>query len=271
MRLNDPSIASRLSAILGSAVSEEVSRRGAKPSYRLRSFTEPHGVSVIVIQEANSVRAELVTDPLAAELISVLGNSDEAHRAALVAALSACSNLGNLCRMRINGSSVRGMADFPGEPWTTFEASVTVPTLRSALDSAIVDGVSLVFGLFLILVGAGVTDLEFDEEGRKSRIEVNHYERSAANRAIAIAMGGVDCAVCGFNFQAFYGDFAAGYIEVHHILPVSLMGGSAPLDPMTDLVCLCANCHRAAHRTTPPLDPNELRERIERQERQPNL
>ena len=40
-----------------------------------------------------------------------------------------------------------------------------------------------------------------------------------------------------------------GYIEVHHIRPLSFLDEEVAVDPAEDLVCLCANCHRMMHRT----------------------
>jgi 5-methylcytosine-specific restriction protein A len=34
-------------------------------------------------------------------------------------------------------------------------------------------------------------------------------------------------------------------------------------NPITDLVPLCANCHRIAHKRTPPYRPDEIRLMIE--------
>ncbi|MGE4494555.1 MAG: HNH endonuclease, partial [Methanosarcina sp.] len=38
------------------------------------------------------------------------------------------------------------------------------------------------------------------------------------------------------------------YIEVHHIKPLYEGGGSVPINAETDLICVCANCHRMIHR-----------------------
>ena len=60
-------------------------------------------------------------------------------------------------------------------------------------------------------------------------------------------MHGTTCAVCGFNFDEFYGhDYADGYIQIHHRKPLSEHEGT--VNPATDLVPLCANCHAMAHR-----------------------
>jgi 5-methylcytosine-specific restriction endonuclease McrA len=86
-----------------------------------------------------------------------------------------------------------------------------------------------------------------DSEGRKRIIQHVQYERSQKNRRIALEKHGATCAVCTFNFDETYGkDYADGYIQIHHIKPVSEYEGE--VDPNTDLVPLCANCHAMAHR-----------------------
>ncbi len=85
------------------------------------------------------------------------------------------------------------------------------------------------------------------EEGRKLIRTHGTYERKPKNRALAIEIHGRTCTVCGFNFDETYGkDYADGYIQIHHIKPLSEYEGA--VDPETDLVPLCANCHAMAHR-----------------------
>jgi 5-methylcytosine-specific restriction endonuclease McrA len=85
------------------------------------------------------------------------------------------------------------------------------------------------------------------EEGRKLIREHVTYERKPGNRALAIEIHGSTCEVCNFNFDEFYGrEHADGYIQIHHITPLS--GYEGEVDPETDLVPLCANCHAMAHR-----------------------
>ena len=86
-----------------------------------------------------------------------------------------------------------------------------------------------------------------DSEGRKRLVQHISYERSQKNRREAIKLHGTTCVVCTFNFDETYGkDYADGYIQIHHIKPVSEYEGE--VDPETDLVPLCANCHAMAHR-----------------------
>jgi len=65
--------------------------------------------------------------------------------------------------------------------------------------------------------------------------------------------------VCGFSFGTSYGALGDGFAEVHHLAPLGTLTGSVLVDPETDVVVLCANCHRMVHRQDPPLTPDELR------------
>ncbi|HDJ1438323.1 TPA: HNH endonuclease [Serratia rubidaea] len=85
-------------------------------------------------------------------------------------------------------------------------------------------------------------------EGGKISYFNTKYERDPQLRRAAVKLHGVTCCACGFNFKAFYGDYAEGFIHIHHIQPVSEFGGEKEVNPVTDLVPLCANCHSVIHR-----------------------
>lgn len=108
---------------------------------------------------------------------------------------------------------------------------------------------------------------EADEEGKKRLRQHVAYERSAKNRARAIEIHGTVCKACNFDFNGFYGrDYARDYIEVHHTVSVS--GGPRKPDPAKDLVPLCANCHKMAHRRPGLITPvDEIRKMVERARR----
>ncbi len=89
---------------------------------------------------------------------------------------------------------------------------------------------------------------ENDSEGRRILYYTNRYERSPRNRENAIRQHGTTCQVCGFNFEDVYGDIGRGFIEVHHVVPLSSKDAVTSVNPSTDLVCLCANCHRMIHK-----------------------
>jgi hypothetical protein len=96
----------------------------------------------------------------------------------------------------------------------------------------------------------GTADGEFipSAEGRRKVRQHIAYERSARNRAWALQIHGAKCKVCDFDFNSIYGRrLARDYIEIHHTWPVARLKGG-PLNPKTDLIPLCSNCHSMAHR-----------------------
>jgi 5-methylcytosine-specific restriction enzyme A len=86
-----------------------------------------------------------------------------------------------------------------------------------------------------------------DEEGRRViRVHVS-YERSPRNRSRALEIHGNRCMACGFSFDERYGAaHARGFIEIHHVK--SLTQATGLVNPETDLISLCSNCHSMAHR-----------------------
>lgn len=84
-------------------------------------------------------------------------------------------------------------------------------------------------------------------EGAVRRIQVNRYERDHQARQACLAAHGTRCCICGFGFGGFYGDEASDYIHVHHIRPLSEIGGEYVIDPVNDLRPVCPNCHAVLH------------------------
>jgi len=99
-------------------------------------------------------------------------------------------------------------------------------------------------------------------EGALTVRTVNDYERDEGLRADCISLFGCICQVCHFDFEKVYGDEGAEYIEVHHLERLADRRLSMT-NPITDLVPLCANCHRIAHSRTLPYSPDEIRLMIE--------
>ena len=84
-------------------------------------------------------------------------------------------------------------------------------------------------------------------EGASKVVKHVIYERNPANRKAAIQIHGTHCAICGFDYNSVYGsDLADSYIEIHHIKPIS--EGQQKVNPESDLIPVCANCHRMLHR-----------------------
>lgn len=94
----------------------------------------------------------------------------------------------------------------------------------------------------------GVQIFTSGNEGSKISYFGTRYERKKDLRVKAIAIHGLDCKACGFDFEKAYGEYARGFIHIHHTVPISDFGGEKSVDPETDLVPLCANCHSVIHR-----------------------
>lgn len=102
-----------------------------------------------------------------------------------------------------------------------------------------------------------IQDLENEKDGRYldgQRRERLHkkIERLRNGKLIkkAKAFHGEICKGCGLDFSSAYGPGGQGYVEAHHLVPLSALTEDAPvaLDPKTDFTVLCANCHRMIHR-----------------------
>ena len=77
-------------------------------------------------------------------------------------------------------------------------------------------------------------------------------------KQLATQEGKLFCEVCGFDFAARYGELGEGYIECHHIKPVS-MYTEEDVTTVDDLVLVCSNCHRMLHRKRPWVGKDELK------------
>jgi 5-methylcytosine-specific restriction protein A len=96
---------------------------------------------------------------------------------------------------------------------------------------------------------------------RRTYVAHRKIERNPKAAKAAKKIHGYVCQVCDFDFGAVYGESAQGYIEAHHLVPLSEIpdGESVTLDPEKDFAVLCANCHRTIHRKDAPKLVAELR------------
>jgi hypothetical protein len=109
--------------------------------------------------------------------------------------------------------------------------------------------------------GPGAGEAETAHEGQPVLVQHVRRERSRRLRRKKIegaAAGGLRCEACGFDFSAAYGTRGAGFIECHHLIPVSELDPATPTS-LDDLALLCANCHRMVHVRRPWLDVEGLK------------
>ena len=76
-------------------------------------------------------------------------------------------------------------------------------------------------------------------EGKRVEITLSKAERDPSVRRKALAHYGKKCAVCNFEPRV------DSQLEVHHLFP--LANGGERVTSISDVVVLCANCHRLAH------------------------
>lgn len=101
-------------------------------------------------------------------------------------------------------------------------------------------------------------------EGGAMEVRLTRYERNPAARRACIDHWGLCCTVCTFNFEAAYGQLGAGYIHVHHLVPLAEIGEQYEVDAVNDLRPVCPNCHAMLHRQETALTIEKLRSIVER-------
>lgn len=99
-------------------------------------------------------------------------------------------------------------------------------------------------------------------EGAAARVQVNRYERDPAARVVCLKQHGRRCKVCDLKFDERYGDIGEGFIHVHHIKPLGMMRQEYKINPKTDLIPVCPNCHAMLHTSEPPLSVDELKAKL---------
>lgn len=109
-------------------------------------------------------------------------------------------------------------------------------------------------------------DKEYLESGISKKADVNVYQRNLAARKACLNANGYNCKICGFESKKVYGEGFEDLIHVHHIKPISEQGEEYPVNPETDLIPVCPNCHMALHTNVNGkyLTPSELKEKLEK-------
>lgn len=107
-----------------------------------------------------------------------------------------------------------------------------------------------------------ISELSLLKEGASRTVSVNAYERNPEARERCIRKWGLNCAVCNFHFELFYGQLGKGYIHVHHLKPLAEIREEYEINPEEDLRPVCPNCHSMLHRSKPALSIEELQKLV---------
>ena len=217
------------------------------------------------------IRIDFEPGKFAGSLLADMGNVDAEGRSAFRAVLSDSHRLGARIDLEVNGVPFRFDSDDVWAPaWSRLVLSMNKGQLELGIDEGEPDALIVCrwTGRFAAAIVAILPTEDASRsvepevigypEGALTTVQTNRYERDRRNRAAAIAIHGTACKGCGLEMGTRYGPVAAGFVEIHHITPVSQLGAGYVIDPMRDLVPLCPNCHAVAHRRDPPLTVNEI-------------
>ena len=208
----------------------------------------------------------------AGDLVACMGKTDITGQTAFRATLRECSNRGATIKFCVNGLDLDDGAGWP-DNWTHVSISLRSNLMpvegSNDLDfgAAVTWTARFAAAILALLPVEDQDDVRLPgasgyEEGGASIQRVTRYERDRRNRAAAIAIWGASCKACEINFESRYGSVAAGFIEVHHTTPVSVLEPGTVVDPARDLVPLCPNCHAVVHRRDPPFSVDEVRDMV---------
>ena len=234
------------------------------------------GFAVLTTVGWQSVQSRVQFGSFAAGLMASTAKAEEARRSEFQSFSRLARDAGAEIKLLLDDAPVD---DTSPDLWPDSSHKLALSLVRAPVDTA--DGspsqaLALADRWSLMMVGMIVSLLPLEAtgtgrdpatlglpEGAVTRAVVNRYERSPVNRALCLEANGTVCRVCGFDFGKTYGLLGRGFIEVHHVLPVSRMAHDYVVDPVVDLVPLCSNCHSMAHRREEPFTVEELMKMLE--------
>jgi 5-methylcytosine-specific restriction protein A len=218
-----------------------------------------------------SADAFLAPGNFAGATVRAMGEAPESAKLLFTSYAHGLKQAGVLVGMKVND-----LASDPADPgswpdmWSSFEVTLRKTALVFDLhkDTELLPVADLLvtplLGMAMSLIGTeNIEAFEGETEGATVQYLATRYERKKINRDACIRIHGSNCAGCGFSFGDFYGELADGYIEVHHIESLAA-SGEILINPRTDLIPLCSNCHSAVHRVRPPLAIDDLKALVAR-------
>ena len=102
---------------------------------------------------------------------------------------------------------------------------------------------------------------EFAEGFKTEIITENSFRSQALIKLAKKMLQNPTCIICNFNFEETYGTHGKGFIEMHHIKPIS---DGKRISKIEDLRPVCSNCHRMLHKGNIILDENHIKEMIKK-------
>ena len=128
-----------------------------------------------------------------------------------------------------------------------------------------------VYNKYLELLGYDINPITYPDdvledeihiEGASKKILVNTFERNPVARQKCIDHYGAICIVCDFDFEKKFGVIGKDFIHVHHLLELNTIRKEYIVNPITDLIPVCPNCHAMLHKKKIAYTINELKKII---------
>ena len=236
---------------------------------RVRDLPAPSGFEIRVQQSLMSTKAQLFLDNFPGDLLLTCKDSFKLYQEQISSVISSAETSGLLVDLLVDGNP--NLAEFSNLNWESLSLTLHKKFVNyEDASNCLKLTVLIAFSILIPLIAEETEQLleevssDYQEEGRKSSVTINKYERSRVNRAIALEIHGFICKGCDLRMADLYGPIGEGVIHVHHLEPVSLMHSPRILNPATDLVPLCPNCHAIVHRRNPPLSILDLKKSIGR-------
>jgi len=232
---------------------------------RLLDIAAPYGFVLNVGDDYLSWTIRLEMDNSSAPLIRLMGQNSKLRAETFSALRKLMTERSDRVEFRVNGKTPENL-DSEGD-WESirFEAIrnyVHPEESFNCFGELLLDSMSTI----LCLVVSQEEWVESSEapssklEGERQSVVLSKPERNRYNRAICLQFHGFACFGCGFKMDEIYGPIGSGVIHVHHLVPLSELDGPVRVDPISDLVPLCPNCHNIVHQVAPPLSIEKLRE-----------
>lgn len=223
---------------------------------------ETHQSFYLTVQYSEADRLTIVCEPdkYGVSFVETISDSTKEQRESFCKYWEKLSILNSKMEISLNNRIItpKDFCDFD-EPWKKIRIRFTkIPFYNEETENKtekLIDYIELVCAMVLSLCTISFTG---EVEGNQKLLVSKQYERNPINRKLCLMLKGYKCAVCGFDFEQFYGPLGKNYIEVHHLIPVSMMGPNYQVDYSKDLVPLCSNCHSMVHRKSPPYTVEEL-------------
>ena len=243
----------------------------------------PSGFSVLITRLQHNFRVSFEPHKFGADFVIAITQALARDESQLDSFHKRVTDMGNRIDIRCGGANVmtdRSLLPVSRDPVSgLMEQQFTFEIAGPLSDSdnsqfeesrpiaAALELLSFVCGLLPNLKGSD-SDLEVESipEGAAMSIKVNRYERDPAVRRACISIFGHKCQICGFDFEEKFGELGRGFIEIHHIVPLSSGGGKQrDVDPSHDVIPVCSNCHSMIHRGGTTRSPAEVRKQIREQ------